>query len=116
MLKLYYAPGACSLSPHIALREARLQLELERVNTSTKTLANDGDFVQNAPNGYVPVLGLNDGTVLTEGPAILQYIADQNPQAHLAPANSSPQRYRLQEWLNFISTEVHKGYSPLFNP
>lgn len=116
MLKLYYAPGACSLSPHIALREAGLPFELERVNTQTKKTASDGDFLEINPNGYVPVLGLNDGPVLTEGPAILQYIADQNPQAHLAPANGTPQRYRLQEWLNFISTEVHKGYSPLFNP
>lgn len=116
MFKLYYAPGACSLSPHIALREAGLQFELERVNTTTKKTASDGDFLAINPNGYVPVLGLSDGQVLTEGPAILQFIADQNPQAHLAPANGTPQRYRLQEWLNFISTEVHKGYSPLFGP
>jgi glutathione S-transferase len=116
MLKLYYSPGACSLSPHIALREAGLSFELERVNTQTKKTASDGDFLEISPNGYVPVLGLNDGQKLTEGPAIVQYIADQNPQAQLAPANGTPQRYRLQEWLNFISTEVHKGYSPLFNP
>lgn len=116
MLKLYYSPGACSLSPHIALREAGLQFELERVNTTTKKTAGDADFLKVNPNGYVPVLGLDDSSVLTEGPAIVQYIADQNPQAHLAPANGTPARYRLQEWLNFISTEVHKGYSPLFNP
>lgn len=116
MLKLYYSPGACSLSPHIALREAGLQFELERVNTQTKKTASDGDFLAINPNGYVPVLGLGDGHVLTEGPAIVQYIADQNPQAHLAPASGTPQRYRLQEWLNFISTEIHKGYSPLFSP
>jgi glutathione S-transferase len=116
MLKLYYAPGACSLSPHIALHEAGLKFDVERVNLSTKKTASDGDFLAINPNGYVPVLGLGDGQVLSEGPAILQYIADQNPQAHLAPANGTPQRYRLQEWLNFISTEVHKGYSPLFSP
>jgi glutathione S-transferase len=116
MLKLYYSPGACSLSPHIALREAGLEFETERVNTTTKKTANDGDFLKVNPNGYVPVLQLNDGQYLTEGPAIVQYIADQKPQSGLAPASGTPQRYRLQEWLNFISTELHKTYSPLFNP
>ena len=116
MLKLYYAPGACSLSPHIALREAGLQFEIERVNTTTKKTASDGDFLKISPNGYVPVVQLADGQFLTEGPAIVQYIADQKPESGLAPANGTPQRYRLQEWLNFISTELHKAYSPLFTP
>jgi glutathione S-transferase len=116
MLKLYYSPGACSLSPHIALREAGLAFETERVNTTTKKTASDGDFLKVNPNGYVPVLQLDDGQYLTEGPAIVQYIADQKPQSGLAPANGMLQRYRLQEWLNFISTELHKTYSPLFNP
>jgi glutathione S-transferase len=116
MLKLYYAPGACSLSPHIALREAGLKFELDKVNMQSKKTSSDGDYLEVSPLGYVPALGLNDGHALTEGPAILQYIADQNPQAHLAPPNGTPARYRLQSWLNFISTEVHKGYSPLFAP
>jgi glutathione S-transferase len=116
MLKLYYAPGACSLSPHIALREAGLSFELDKVNMQSKKTASDADYLEVSPLGYVPALGLNDGHALTEGPAILQYIADQNPQAKLAPPNGTPERYRLQSWLNFISTEVHKGYSPLFSP
>lgn len=116
MLKLYYAPGACSLSPHIALREAGLPFELDKVNMQSKKTSSDADYLEVSPLGYVPALGLNDGHALTEGPAILQYIADQNPQAKLAPPNGTPDRYRLQSWLNFISTEVHKGYSPLFAP
>lgn len=115
-MKLYYAPGACSLSPHIVLREAGLDFTLERVDTKTHKTAAGQDFYAINPKGYVPVLELGDGQRLTEGPAIVQYLADQKPAAQLAPANGSFERYRLQEMLNFISTEIHKQFSPLFNP
>jgi glutathione S-transferase len=115
MLKLYYSPGACSLSPHIALREAGLSFDLEKVNTKEKKTETGEDYWKINPKGYVPALKLDDGSVLTEGPAIVQYIADQRPKSNLAPEIGSPERYRLQEWLNFISTEIHKTYSPLFN-
>jgi glutathione S-transferase len=115
MLKLYYSPGACSLSPHIALREAGLPFELEHVDLKTKKTKTGEDYLKINPNGYVPALKLNDGYLLTEGPAIVQWIADQKPGSHLAPANGTPERYKLQEWLTFIGTEVHKSYSPLFN-
>lgn len=115
-MKLYYSPGACSLSPHIALCEAGLPVELVRVDLSTKKTADGGDFLAVNPDGYVPVLQLDDGSLLTEGPAIVQYIADQAPAKQLAPANGSMDRYRLQSTLNFISTELHKSFSPLFNP
>jgi glutathione S-transferase len=115
-LKLYFAPGACSLSPHIVLREAQIPFELERVSQSKKRTASGADFWSVNPKGYVPTLQLDDGQILTEGPAIVQYLADQKPAAGLAPANGTMERYRLQEWLNFISTELHKQYSPLFNP
>jgi glutathione S-transferase len=114
-MKLYYSPGACSLSPHIALREAGLAFEPVRVDLRAKKLADGGDFLAVNPDGYVPVLGLDDGSVLTEGPAIVQYIADLAPDKKLAPANGTPERYRLQSALNFISTELHKSYSPLFS-
>ncbi len=114
-MKLYYAPGACSLSPHIALREADLPFTLVKVNSKTKEIAGGGDFRVVNPKGYVPALELNEGGVLTEGPAIVQYIADQAPDSKLAPANGTLLRYRLQEWLNFISTELHKQFSPLFD-
>jgi glutathione S-transferase len=116
MHTLYYAPGACSLSPHIALREAGLDFELKKVSTKTKEMEDGGDFRTVNPLGYVPALRLPDGSVITEGPAIVQYIADQAPAKKLAPANGTPERYRLQSLLNFISTEVHKSFSPLFNP
>jgi glutathione S-transferase len=117
MLTLYYAPGACSISPHIALLEAALPFTLERVDFKAgKKLADGRPFVAINPKGYVPALGLADGQLLTEGVAIVQYIADLNPEAGLAPPPGTFERVRLQEWLNFISTELHKGLSPLFSP
>jgi glutathione S-transferase len=115
-MKLYYSKAACSLASHIALREAGVPFDLEAVNLQTKTTASGADFKQINNKGYVPTLQLDNGTVLTEGPAILQYIADQHPAAKLAPANGTFERSRLQEWLNFITAELHKNYSPLFNP
>ena len=115
-MKLYYSPGACSLSPHIALREAGLTFTLEKVDLKTKKLAGGGDYLAVNAKGYVPALQLDDGSILTEGPAIVQYIADQKPQSALAPAAGTVERYRLAEWLNFITSEIHKSYSPLFNP
>lgn len=116
-MKLYFAPGTCSLSPHIALREAGIDVELVRVNTKTHTLVADGsDFYAINPKGYVPVLELDNGVRLTEGPAIVQYIADLKPEAAIAPKAGTLERYQLQEWLGFINSEVHKNYSPLFNP
>src|SRR5438874_9664001 len=105
---LYYTPGACSISPHIALREAELPFELERVDLRAKQLAGGGDFTAINPKGYVPALKLPDGQVLTEGAVIVQYIADQRPATQLAPAAGTMERYRLQEWLHFIGTELHK--------
>lgn len=115
VMKLYYSPGACSLSPHIALREAGLPVELIKVDNSAKTYEGGGDFWKVNGKGYVPALELANGQVLTEGPAIVQYIADQNPDSRLAPKAGTIERYRLQEWLNFITSELHKGFSPLFN-
>jgi glutathione S-transferase len=115
-MKLYYAPGACSLSPHIALREAELPFELVKTDTKTKKLADGSDYRAVNPKGYVPLLELDSGERLTEGPAIVQYIADQVPAKHLAPPNGSLQRYHLQEWLNYLTAELHKQYSPLFTP
>ena len=115
-MKLYFSPGACSLSPHIVLREAGLAFDIERVDLKTKTTAGGTDFRGINPKGYVPALQLDDGSVLTEGPAIVQYVADQAPQAQLAPPLGSLARYHLMETLNFISTELHKGFSPLFDP
>ena len=115
-MKLYFAPGACSLSPHIMLNELGLQADKVKVDLGAKTMQGGGDYRSVNPKGYVPALQLDDGSVLTEGPAIVQYLADLKPEARLAPANGSIERYRLQEWLNFISTEIHKQFSPLFNP
>ena len=115
-MKLYFSPGACSLSPHIVLREAGLAFTPIKVNLKTHQLDGGGDFYAVNPKGYVPVFELDDGTRLTEGPAIVQYIADQAPGAKLAPANGTLARYQLQEWLNFITAELHKQYSPLFDP
>lgn len=114
-MKLYFSPGTCSLAPHIVLRESGLPFDLERVHLGSKTTENGLDFTTVNPKGYVPALQLDDGTVLTEGPAITQYIADQVPHKNLAPAAGSVARYQLIAWLNFISTEIHKGFSPLFN-
>lgn len=115
-LKLFYSPGACSLSPHIALEEAGLPYEAVSTSLQTKTLADGSDYRKLNPLGYVPYLALEDGTGLREGPAIVQYIADLVPEKRLAPANGTRARYELQSWLNFTATEVHKGFSPLFNP
>jgi glutathione S-transferase len=115
-MKLYYSPGACSLSPHIALKEAGLPFDLVKVDLKAKTLADGGDYKAVNPKGQVPALVLDNGEVLTEGPVIVQMIADQAPAAKLAPPNGTIERYRLQEWLNFISTELHKSFSPLFQP
>ena len=115
-MKLYYSPGACSLSPHIALREAGLKFDLEKVDIRSKRLADGSDYTQLNGKGSVPLLKLDDGRSLTEGPAIVQYIADLKPESGLATPNGTYERYKVQEWLNFISTELHKQYSPLFNP
>ena len=115
-MKLYYSPGACSLSPHIVLREAGLAFEPVPAPTKTHQLPDGTDYYTINALGYVPLLELDDGTRLREGPAIVQYVADQVPTKNLAPAAGTLQRYRLQEWLTFIGTEIHKTYSPLFNP
>lgn len=114
-MKLYYSPGACSLASHIALHETGLPFEIDKLNAATKTTASGEDFMQINPKGYVPAIRLDDGSILTEGGAILQYIADQQPASGLAPKAGSMERYRLQEWLTFIGTEIHKTFSPLFN-
>jgi glutathione S-transferase len=116
-MKLYFAPGTCSLSPHIALREAGIDVELVRVDIKKHVVVADGsDFSLINPKGYVPVLELDNGVRLTEGPAIVQYIADLKPESGLAPQAGTLARYQLQEWLGFINSEVHKTFSPLFNP
>ena len=116
-MKLYFSPGACSFSPHLALREAGIDFELVKVDLKSHTLVSDGsDFRRISPKGYVPVLELDNGKRLSEGPAIVQYIADLKPDAGLAPKAGSFERYQLQEWLGFINSEIHKNFSPLFNP
>src|ERR1700737_1281895 len=115
-MELYYSPGACSLSPHIALLEAGLPYDLVKVDIRAKKLENGDDYLKVNPKGQVPALGLDNGEVMTEGPVIVQMIADRAAAKNLAPASGSPERYRLQEWLNFITTELHKNFSPLFNP
>ncbi|HEY4135047.1 MAG TPA: glutathione transferase GstA [Alphaproteobacteria bacterium] len=115
-MKLYYSPGACSLSPHIVLCEAGFPHEMVKVDLKSKKTESGADYAAVNPKGYVPALELDDGTVLTEGPAIVQYLADKAPASNLAPANGSIERYRLQEWLGFIGTELHKQFSNLFNP
>lgn len=115
-MKLYYSPGACSLSPHIALHEAGLAFEAIPAPTKTHRLPDGTDYYTINPLGYVPYLTLDDGRSLHEGPAIVQYIADQVPAKQLAPANGTYERYKLQEWLTFIGTELHKSFSPLFAP
>jgi glutathione S-transferase len=115
-MKLYFSPGACSLSPHIVLLESGLGFTTERVDLGTKQTAGGADFRSINPKGYVPALELKDGTVLTEGPAIVQYVADQAPGSNLAPAFGTIERYKLIAWLNFISAELHKNFSPLFRP
>ena len=115
-MKLYYSPGACSLSPHIVLHEAGLAYTPVLASTKSHKLQYGTDFYTINPLGYVPVLELDDGTRLREGPAIVQYLADQAPHKNLAPANGTLARYRLQEWLTFIGTELHKSFGPLFTP
>jgi glutathione S-transferase len=115
VMKLYYSPGACSLASHIALCEAGTKFELVKAALATHTLADGTDYYTITAKGQVPLLELDDGARLSEGPAILQYIADHAPGTGLAPAAGTMERYRLMEWLNFITSELHKGYSPLFN-
>lgn len=115
-MKLYYSPGACSLSPHIVLREGGFDFQLERVDLERAVTETGVDYKTINPLGYVPALQLDDGQVLTEGPAIVQYLADRVPEKRLAPPAGTWERYRLMEWLNFISTELHKGFGALFNP
>jgi glutathione S-transferase len=115
-MKLYYMPGACSLSPHIVLNEAGLAFDKVKVDGKTKATDAGGDFRTANPLGYVPLLELDDGTRITEGPAIVQWIADKVPDKKLAPATGTMERVRLQSWLNFVTSELHKGFSPLFNP
>lgn len=115
-MKLYYSPGACSLSPHIVLREGGFDFQLERVDLQSGKTETGRDYKTINPLGYVPALELDDGEVLTEGPAIVQYLADRVPEKRLAPPAGGLARYRLMEWLNFISTELHKGFGALFNP
>jgi glutathione S-transferase len=114
-MKLYYSPGACSMSPHIVLRETGQPFDLVKVDLGTRKTTDGGDYLAINPKGYVPVLQLDDGSVLTEGPAIVQYLADRTPAAKLAPAAGTMERYRLMEWLNYLTSEIHKGFSPLFN-
>jgi glutathione S-transferase len=115
-MKLYYSPGACSLSPHIVLHESGLPFQAAIASTKTKKLADGSDYTTINPLGYVPLLELDDGQHLREGPAIVQYIADQVPAKKLIPPWGTMERYRAIEWLNFISTELHRGFTPLFNP
>ena len=116
MTKLYYSPGACSLSPHSALREAGLPFQLVMASTKTKKLADGSDFLTINPKGQVPLLELDDGERLSEGPAIVQYIADQAPTSGLMPPAGTMARYHALEWLNYITSEIHKGFTPLFTP
>ena len=115
-MKLYFSPGACSLSPHIILQETGLPFTIEKVDLRSKQTASGADYLAINPKGYVPALEMDNGVLLTEGPAIVQYLADQVPDKQLAPANGSMERYQLMSWLTFIGTEIHKNYSPLFNP
>ena len=115
-MKLYYSPGACSLAPHIVAREAGLSPDLEKVDLASRTTASGRSFLEVNPKGYVPALQVQDGTVMTEVSALIQYLADQAPQAGLIPAAGTPERYKVLEWIGFISTEIHKGFAPLWNP
>lgn len=115
-MKLYYSPGACSLSPHIALLEAGLPYDLVKVDLRAKKLENGDDYLKVNPKGQVPALALDSGELVTEGPVIVQMIADQAKGKNLAPARDSAERYKLLEWLNFVGTELHKNFGPLFSP
>ena len=115
-MKLYYSPGACSLSPHIALLEAGLPYDLVKVDLRAKKLENGDDYLKVNPKGQVPALALDSGELVTEGPVIVQMIADKAVNKNLAPARDSAERYKLMEWLNFITTELHKNFGPMFSP
>ena len=115
-MKLYYSPGACSLSPHIALPEAGLPYDLVKVDLKAKKLDNGDDYLKVNPKGQVPALALDNGELVTEGPVIVQMIADKAAGKNLAPARDSAERYKLQEWLNFITGELHKNFGPMFSP
>ena len=115
-MKLYYSPGACSLSPHIALLEAGLPYDLVKVDLRAKKLENGDDFLKVNPKGQVPALALDSGELITEGPVIVQMIADKAAGKNLAPARDSTERYKLLAWLNFITTELHKNFGPMFSP
>lgn len=115
-MKLYYTPGTCSQSPHIVLREVGAEFTLEKVDLKNKTTEHGENFLQVNPKGYVPALEIEPGTVLTEGPAIVLYLANKYPAANLAPPAGSLERYQLQSWLIFINSEIHKSFGPLFNP
>ena len=114
-MKLYYAPGACSLAPHIVAREAGLNIELDQLDWASMKTASGEDFLKVNPKGYVPALRLDDGNLFTETGVLIQYLADQNPAAGLIPAAGTMERYRVMEAINFISTELHKGFGPLWN-
>ncbi len=116
MMKLYFTPGVCSLSPHIVFKETGVPFQAVKTDIRAKTFEGGGDYKTISPLGYVPALQLTDGTILTEGPAIVQYIADQAPNANLTPAKGSSDHYKMLAWLNFVSTEVHKGFTPLLSP
>ena len=113
-MRLFYSSGACSLSPHIVAREAGIELKLQKVDLKTKTMVSQGDYLAVNPKGSVPALELDDGEILTEGPVIVQYLADLRPEKGLAPPAGTLERYRLQEWLGYINSELHKTYSLLF--
>jgi len=115
-MKLYYSPGACSLAPHIVAREAGLSPEIEKVDLSNRTTESGRAYLEVNPKGYVPALETQDGTVMTEVSALIQYLADQAPQAGLMPAVGTAERYKVLEWIGFVSTEIHKGFGPLWNP
>lgn len=115
-MKLYFAAGACSLSPHIVLREAGQNVELIQVDLRAKKTKNGDDFTKINPKGQVPVLQTDDGDTLTEGPVIVQYVADKAPASKLMPPCGSKERYQVQEWLNFITSELHKTFGPIFRP
>jgi glutathione S-transferase len=114
-MKLFFSPGACSLSPHIVANEAGIDVQLEKVDTKSHTFNGGSDYYKVNPKGYVPALEIRAGDILTEGPAIVQYLGDQKPQSGVVPAAGTAERYRLQEMLGYINSEIHKTYSPLFN-
>lgn len=114
-MKLYFFPGACSIAPHIVAREAGIPIELEKVDLGSKRTASGEDYTTVNPKGYVPALRLDDGTVLTEVSALIEYIADRAPASGLIPAAGTMERYRMAEWIGYIATEIHKGFGPLWN-